>query len=94
VPLAKKNELSGDVEFKTVLSAPEILKADIQRLHSAYEVLIEQTGRRNHRSSFGTFENFIKTSHQSICSEYDCSRVAYCVQRRAGDVLLFAAPER
>ena len=91
---AKKNELSEDVEFKAILSAPEILKADIQRLHSTYEVLIEQTGRRNHRSSLGTFETFIKTTHQSICRQHKCSRVAFYVQRRAGDVLLLAAPER
>ena len=44
-PPPDKSEVSEDVEFKTVLSAPEILKADVQRLHNTYEVLIEQSGR-------------------------------------------------
>jgi type II secretory ATPase GspE/PulE/Tfp pilus assembly ATPase PilB-like protein len=92
--LRKQEKKSEDVEFKTVLSSPEILKADIQRLHSAYEVLIEQTGHRNHRSSLGAFETFIRARHQSICRQYDCDRVIYCVQRRSGNVFLFASPER
>ncbi len=87
-----KSEASEDVEYKTVLSTPDIPKADIQRLHSTYEVLIEQSGRRNHRSSLQAFETYIKSSYQSICRQYDCSRVVYRVQRKAGEVLLLASP--
>ena len=94
VRLAKKNKGAEGVGFKTVLSASKILKEDIQRLHNTYEALIEQTGRRIHRSSLETFETFIQTSHQYICRQYNCSRVAYCIEHRAGNVLLLAAPEK
>lgn len=91
---SRQKEISENVEFRMVLSDGEIRKTDIQRLHSAYEVLIEQAGLRNHRSSLGSFETFILKNHHDICGQYDCTRVAYRVQRHAGNILLLASPEK
>ena len=91
-----EKHLRGDVAstdvYQTVFSAPEIAKSDAQRLHHAYEMLMEKSGRRRHRSGFEIFEKFIRKHYSAIRRKYRCSSVTFCVIHQSEKVVLFATP--
>jgi hypothetical protein len=69
--------------YEIVFRTPEISRTDLQRLHHAYESLVEKTGRRTRRSDIGHFDAFIRNHYRDIRRRYSCSKVAFCVMRQA-----------
>lgn len=88
----KKDTTEKKANFEIILSSGVLQKAGINQLHHAYEVVMEETGRRSRPSNSALFETFIKAHHSAICRRFGCSQVAFSVGKQTGKALLLATP--
>ncbi len=84
---------AGPAVFQVVLQDPDHQQKELRALHAAYELLIAQKARRQHRSAFALFAAYIKSQHADICRRHHVERVRFRVAPTGPGVSLTAAPD-
>jgi type II secretory ATPase GspE/PulE/Tfp pilus assembly ATPase PilB-like protein len=78
--------------YGITLRDPGTQAPDIQRLHHAYEVLMEEAGRTRRRSDISVFGTFIRVHYDALCREHGTDRIYFSVWRKGEKVVLLASP--